>query len=142
MMRRDPGGGRCSGCSAGVARSGDRGAITAEAAFVVPSLVLVALVLAWVVSLIGLRLQAIDAAREAARAVARGESVSAAESAAHRIASPASQVRIAVAAEEVRVRVAVPVASQLPGGVLGRLVAGIGDLEIGAEAVAAREDLR
>jgi hypothetical protein len=52
---------------------GERGAVTAEAAVVLPVLVLFALGLSWLVALGGTQVRALDAARETARAAARGE---------------------------------------------------------------------
>ena len=51
----------------------ETGAVTAEAAVVLPVLVLFALGLAWLVALGATQVRALDAARETARALARGE---------------------------------------------------------------------
>ncbi|QWC83730.1 pilus assembly protein [Nocardioidaceae bacterium] len=157
-MRRDPGG---SGGPTGVApsrrtlsprrplsprhlrgtRRTERGAVTAEAALVIPSLVLVTLALVWAISLVALRIAAIDASREAARVAARGESVAAARTAARRVAEGASAVHVEVGAELVRVRVEMPVVPTALGGLLGSALGGLTDATVDAEATAVREVL-
>lgn len=61
-----------------VARAcGDRGSVTAELAACLPVLVLVLALAVSAVSVVGLRIRVQDAAREAARAAARGDSAAA-----------------------------------------------------------------
>ncbi|MFS0886810.1 TadE family type IV pilus minor pilin [Aeromicrobium sp. 179-A 4D2 NHS] len=74
-------------------RRRDRGMVTAETATVLPFVVLTALVLTWVVSLGLTQMRLADAAREAARVVARGESVADGRDAAIRLV-PGARVRI------------------------------------------------
>ncbi|MQA14393.1 MAG: pilus assembly protein [Pseudonocardiaceae bacterium] len=95
--------------------TGDRGAVTVEAALALCSLVLVlALALAGVAA-VSAQLRCIDAAREAARLTARGEQQRG-EQAARRLAPDGAAVEIAVRGDEVSVRVAAdPVAGLLPG---------------------------
>jgi hypothetical protein len=60
--------------------------VTAEAAAVLPLVALVALLLVWVVSVGVVQVRVVDAARDAARAIARGDSERAATAAARRTA--------------------------------------------------------
>jgi|tagenome__1003787_1003787.scaffolds.fasta_scaffold20943102_3 hypothetical protein len=64
----------------------EEGAVTAEAAAVLPLLVAVALGFAWLVSLTVAQVRVVDAAREVARAVARGDAESTAISLGRRVA--------------------------------------------------------
>ena len=66
----------------------ERGAVTAETAVVLPMIAVFAVGLAWLVSLGVVEVRAQDAAREAARVVARGESVAAGTAYARRVATP------------------------------------------------------
>lgn len=56
------------------AERGERGAVTAEMAFALPVLVLVLLLGIWSIGFVVLNIRCIDAARDVARSVARGES--------------------------------------------------------------------
>lgn len=96
------------------ARAGDRGAVTVEAAIALGALTLVlGLVLAGVVAMAG-QLQCADAAREAARLVARGER-SLAEQAVRQIA-PGGRLHVDLAGDAVTVDVtAEPAGGLLPG---------------------------
>ena len=118
---------------------GDGGAITVEAALVIPSLVLVTALLVALVSLVGVRLEVIDASREAARLVARGDNVAHAEDTARQIAGPDAVVRVDIDADQVRVHVEAPALAHRPSGVLGVVLSPAADLVIGADSVAARE---
>jgi TadE-like protein len=71
-----------------------RGMVTAEAALVLPMLALFALVLVWLLSVGVEQVRVVDAARDAARAVARGDDDAAAEAAARRTAGDAAAVVI------------------------------------------------
>jgi len=73
-------------------RTADDGFATAEAALVLPSLVLVLLLAVAVVAAIGADLKCVDASREAARQAARGESDATARRAALSLAPPGSTV--------------------------------------------------
>lgn len=108
-------------------RAGDRGAVTVEAALALCSLVLVLAVALAGVSAVSAQLRCIDAAREAARLVARGEQDSA-ERVAHRLAPGGATVRIELRGEDVVASVSAdPVGGLLPG------------VDVGAEAVALLE---
>ncbi|MFF7990426.1 TadE family type IV pilus minor pilin [Kitasatospora xanthocidica] len=113
-------------------RRGDGGFVTAETAVVLPALVLLAAVLIWGVLAAAAQIRCVDAARVGARAAARGEA-DAVDLA--RAAAPAgARVRVALAADTVRVDVDAPCAAP---GRLGGLVS----VRVGAAAVAAREDV-
>lgn len=83
----------------------DRGFTTAETAVALPSLVIVALMLAWVVALVTAQLQCVDAARAGARAVSRGETTAASEAAALAAAPRGAAVEITRTGDFIRVRV-------------------------------------
>ena len=112
---------------------GERGAVTAELAMVLPLLLAVTAGLVWLM-VVGLgQLRATDAAREAARALARGEDVSVAPDLATRIGPPGSRVVIDDADGLVVVTVSASVAG--PGGLLAVLPGA----RVSGEATAARE---
>ena len=87
-------------------RRGERGAVTAEMALVLPVLVSVLLLGIWSIGLVVLNIRCIDAARDVARAVARGESVDQAKAIGHRtvptgtivITREASDIKVVVTA--------------------------------------------
>lgn len=95
------------------------GAVTAETAVVLPALVAVLAAAVWVVSLAGATLRCVDAAREAARALARGETVASARLLAQQVAPPGADVRTSSDGGLLRVTVQAP--AHPPGPVLGRL---------------------
>jgi Flp pilus assembly protein TadG len=112
---------------------GERGAVTAETALVLPLLVAVTVGMVWLVSLGLTQMQVTDAAREAARAVARGESRDRATGLARR-AAPGAEVTIGEEGGTVVVSVRRRVGP--PGGVLD----GLAGATLEAEAVALAED--
>ncbi|MER7751150.1 TadE family type IV pilus minor pilin [Kitasatospora sp. NPDC097643] len=112
-------------------RRGDGGFVTAETAVALPALVLLAAMLVWGVLAAAAQLRCVDAARVGARAAARGEADAA--GLARAAAPPGAEVRVAMAADTVRVEVDAPCAAP---GRLGGLLA----VRLGAAAVAARED--
>jgi len=97
----------------------ESGAVTAEAAVVVPVLILVALGLAWLVSLGATQVRALDAARETARAVARGEGQATSIDLGRRVATDGAQIAVRDEGETVVVTVDAPVRG--PGGVFAFL---------------------
>ncbi|MET8627970.1 TadE family type IV pilus minor pilin [Kitasatospora sp. NPDC004669] len=113
-------------------RRGDGGFATAETAVALPALVLLAAMLIWGVLAAAAQIHCVDAARIGARAAARGEADAA--ELARAAAPPGAEVRLAVAADTVRVDVDAPCAAP---GRLGGLLA----VRLGARAVAAREDV-
>jgi Flp pilus assembly protein TadG len=107
--------------------SRDRGSVTAELAACLPVVVLLLLTGLTGVDAVVTKLRCVDAAREGARAAARGES---ADPAARRAAPQDATVSVRVEADTVRVSVRTitrPLGSRLPG------------LPVSAEAVAALE---
>ncbi|MER7673929.1 TadE family type IV pilus minor pilin [Kitasatospora sp. NPDC096128] len=113
-------------------RRGDAGFVTAETAVVLPALVLLAAMLIWGVLAAAAQITCVDAARIGARAAARGEPDAA--GIARAAAPPGARVRVAIAADTVRVDVDAPCAA--PGRLAGLLA-----VRVGAMAVAAREDV-
>ncbi len=93
-----------------------RGTVTAEAAMVLPLIAAFSLVLVWMVLLGVAQVRAVDAARDAARALARGEDEQAAVAAARRTAPGASDVTFAESA--VGVTVTVTIKAVAPGWLL------------------------
>lgn len=111
----------------------DRGMVTAEMAVLAPFGVAFALLLLWVVSLGLTQVQLVDAAREAARLVARGEPVAHASEVARRQAPPDATVRVSGRGGLVTVRVSAR--SRLPLPVLRH----VGARTLVASSVAAVE---
>jgi len=102
-------------------RDSDGGSVTAETAVVLPVLVVVLALALWGVAAAVAQLRCVDAARAAARAVARGEDPGAARSAAAVIAP--ERAVIAVAPSDARVWVEVSAAVRPSGPVFARLPA-------------------
>lgn len=113
-----------------VRRHDECGAVTAEAALVLPVLAAVTLALIWMLGLAVAQVRVTDAAREAARAVARGDPVAEATALA-RTAAPGAEVQIDAGGSRVRVRVVRTV--RPPGDLLGHLAGA--RLEATAEAL-------
>jgi len=112
----------------------DRGAATAELAMVLPLLVAVTIGLVWLLAVGSAQVRAVDAARETARALARGDDQASAVARGLHVAPPGS--RMEVSRGDGQVRVVVTGRVEGPGG----LLAGMPALEINAEAVAADEE--
>jgi Flp pilus assembly protein TadG len=102
-------------------RGPEEGAVTAETALVLPAVVLVLAAAVWVVSLAAATLRCVDAAREAARALARGETPALARQLAEQVAPAGAEMR--TSSDGGLVRVTVSVRARPPGPVLGRLPA-------------------
>lgn len=116
-----------------VRRSRDRGMVTAELAAALPALVLVAVLCVWAVGAVATHVRCLDAARAAARELARGEQPEVVRAVATERAPPGAQVEFAERADGlVSVRVVARVG--LPGGWGG----GPG-VQVGGDAVAAVE---
>ncbi len=139
-MRRDvgvrhPGRASASRADAGAARlpadTGERGAVTAEAALVLPVLVVVGIGLAWLLALGVAQVRVVDGAREAARLAARGDEAGA-RLAARRVAPSGADLRLDTDGD--RVVAVVTARFQGPGGVFSGLPAV--HLDWRAEAVA------
>lgn len=113
---------------------GESGAATAELAVGIPLLVALTAGLVWMLAVGAAQVRVIDASREAARVVARGDDVGAAEAVALRIAPDAAKVRVEVGGTQVVVTTSARVTG--PGGLLGSLPG----VTVTAEAVATVEE--
>ncbi|MDQ2710480.1 MAG: pilus assembly protein TadE [Actinomycetota bacterium] len=111
-MSRDLGGRR--ECQLARLLGDDRGAVTVEAALALCSLVAVMALVVASVAAASAHLRCLDAAREAARLVARGESDRAREVAAV-VAPRGARVQVRVAGDQVEVEVSVAVVPGVPG---------------------------
>jgi len=114
-------------------RRGEQGAVTAETAVVLPVLILLALALGWLVALGVSQVRAIDAARETARAIARGDDPASGIDLGRQIAPGGAEFEVTT--EEGIVRVVVTAEVRGPGGALEFLPG----FQARAEAVAALE---
>ncbi|WP_405916503.1 TadE family type IV pilus minor pilin [Streptomyces sp. NBC_00728] len=83
----------------------DGGFVTAEAAVVLPSLVLVGMALVWALLAASAQIQCVDAARAGARSAARQDAPDAVLATARRAAPPGARVTVNREADLVRVRV-------------------------------------
>lgn len=92
----------------------ERGAVTAELALGLPLVLALTIGLVWLLAVAAAQIRVVDAAREAARAVARGDDVSSARSLAQRIAPEGSELEVAIGAGEVAVTSSAEVRG--PGG--------------------------
>jgi Flp pilus assembly protein TadG len=112
----------------------ERGAVTAELALGLPLLLAVTVGLVWMVSLAATQVQVIDASREAARAIARGDDQAASVALARRIAPSQATVAVDVSGDQVvvttRARARAP----------GRLLSALPRVVVSAEAVAVMEE--
>jgi Flp pilus assembly protein TadG len=115
-------------------RRRDRGAATAELALAIPLLVALTAGLVWMLALGAAQVRVVDASREAARAVARGDDVAAAEAVATRIAPDGASVVIEVGGGQVVVTTSARVSG--PSG----LLAALPGVSVTAEAVALVEE--
>ena len=111
----------------------EQGMVTAEMAVLAPFAVTFGLLLLWIVSLGFTQVQLVDAAREAARLVARGEPVANASVVARRNAPPDARVRVSEHDGLVTVRISAR--SRLPLPVLRH----VGARTLEASAVSADE---
>jgi len=109
------------------------GAVTAEAAVVLPVLVLFALGLAWLVALGATQVRVLDAARETARAAARGEDPGTSVGLGRRVATEGASFTVRDEGDTIEVTVSAPVRG--PGGLFGFLPTYVAR----ASAVAAKE---
>lgn len=108
----------------------ERGAATAELALGIPLLLALTVALVWMLAVGAAQVRVVDASREAARAVARGDDVAAAEAVALRIAPDGARVRIVVGDDEV----AVTTSARVPGP--GGLLASLPGARVSSDAVA------
>ena len=113
----------------------EQGAVTAELALGIPLLLAVSVAMVWMLSVGTAQVRVVDASREAARALARGDDPDLAEALARRIAPAGASVRITVEGD--RVTVTTTVRIRPPGGLLG----GLRGVTVSERAVAIREDV-
>ena len=127
-----------SGCWAWAERrrgvSADRGAITAELALALPLLLALTAGLVWLLAVAVAQVRTVDAAREAARAVARGDDAGAAVALGERGAPQGVRLSVTRSGERVVVRARGRMSG--PGGLLGV----IPGATLHAEAVAIAEE--
>ena len=93
---------------------GERGAVTAELALGLPLVLAVTVGLIWLLAAASAQIQVVDAARESARSLARGDTESAARDVALRIAPSGATVEVVVSGG--RVAVTASAAVEGPGG--------------------------
>lgn len=111
----------------------ERGAATAELAMTLPVLVAVTLALMWLLTVGVAQLRTVDAARETARALARGDDRASALAAGRRVGIGGTALAVRTSGPEVVVTAVARLGG--PGGVLAR----IGDVRLHATAVAETE---
>jgi Flp pilus assembly protein TadG len=112
----------------------ERGAVTAELAMVLPILVAVTIGLVWLLSIGVAQVRTVDAARETARAVARGDDTDEAVARGQRVAPEGA--RVAVTASDGQVVATATGHVTGPGGLFDFLPG----VEVSAKAVAAAEE--
>lgn len=120
---------------AGCERHDDRGFVTAEAAMVLPVLVMFATALVWGLLVVAAQIQCVDAARTGARAAARQDPHDAVVEVTRAAAPPGAQVTVNREAEQVRVIVVArpPVLHGLPFELREEAVAAVEEtVEVGA----------
>lgn len=115
-------------------RRGERGAVTAETALALPTLLAVTAALAWLLSVGAAQVRTVDAAREAARAVARGDDPAAAVAVAERVAPEGVGVVVTTQGDRVVARAS----GQVPGP--GGLFSFLPGATVESEAVALAEE--
>lgn len=115
-------------------RRGERGAVTAELAFALPILLAVTTGLVWLLSVGAAQVRTVDAAREAARAVARGDDTAGAVAVGERVAPDGVRVTVSVQGDRVVARANGRVPG--PGGLFDFLPGA----PVSAEAVAVAEE--
>jgi hypothetical protein len=97
----------------------DRGAVTAEAAMVIPVLIAITIGLVWLVSVVVTQVRVVDGARETARLAARGEPDGVATRHGGRVAPEGTVIRVSRGADRIRVTATAVVRG--PGGLFGFL---------------------
>lgn len=111
----------------------ERGTVTAETALALPMILLFTIGMAWLVSVGVTHVRAVDAAREAARTVARGESPGRGAWVGRKVAAPGSSIHVERRSRLVVVTVSSPVRG--PGGMFDF----VHPFDVHAQAVAVRE---
>lgn len=114
-------------------RRSDRGAVTAELALALPVLLGVVVGLVWLLSVGAAQVRAVDAARETARALARGDDPAAAVALGERVAPAGGRVSVVDVGDQVVATATARVDG--PGGLFDFLPS----VTVSAEAVAVAE---
>jgi hypothetical protein len=114
-------------------RRTEAGAATAELAMALPLLLAVTVGLVWLLAVAAAQIRIVDAARETARAAARGEPEASAVARGLQVAPPGSRISLQTKGD--RVTVTARARADGPGGVLAALPG----VTLQAEAVAALE---
>ncbi len=109
--------------------------MTAELAMAIPLLLAITLVLVWLLSLGTAQVRMVDATREAARAIARGEEQQVAIQRGLEVAPPGSELTVSTSAD----RVVVSGVVHIDG--VGGLLEMLPTVRVTSEAVAAHEGL-
>lgn len=113
----------------------ERGAVTAELALALPTLLAVTAALVWLLAVGVGQIRTVDAARETARALARGDDPSEAIAIGERVAPEGVRLSVTRSGERVVVQARGRMAG--PGG----LFRGLPGAELDAEAVAVTEEI-
>jgi Flp pilus assembly protein TadG len=116
-----------------MSRHDERGAVTAELAMGLPLLLAVTVAMVWLLAVGAAQVRVVDASRESARALARGDDETRAREVAQRIAPAGARVEFAGGAGQVVVETTATVDG--PGGLFGL----VPEIEVTARAVALRE---
>jgi Flp pilus assembly protein TadG len=95
-------------------RSDQRGTVTAEVAILLPMLLATIVAGCWAAGVVVATIRCTDAARDAARAVARGESVDTATAIGHRAAPPDADIEITREGDDIHVSVQADAGSVRP----------------------------
>jgi len=112
----------------------ERGAATAELVMVLPVLVVVTLGLVWLLAVGSAQGRLVDAARETARALARGDDASTATALGERVGPPGTRLAVSSADGQVTVEATAPMDGP------GRFFGWLPGVQLQAEAVAVSED--
>jgi hypothetical protein len=115
-------------------RRSDRGAVTAETAVTIPSLILLVVIFVWIILVVTAQMRVVDAARAGARAAARGESIAESAAIAKQAAPPGAIADVTRSGTDIRVAVRVDL--QPPGG-----IPLLPSISVDAVAYAAAEDV-
>lgn len=95
-------------------RRGERGAVTAELALGLPLVLAVTVGLVWLLAAASAQIRVVDAARESARSIARGDAETAAREVASKIAPKGAEVDVSIGGGRVVVTTSAEVEG--PGG--------------------------
>jgi Flp pilus assembly protein TadG len=113
-VRRDGATNRCRGRQPRRLRRAQRGAITAEIAITLPVLLTLLFLGIWLIGIVRTNIQCIDAARDVARAVARGESTESAQELGRRTAPADATITITHTGLDIHVTVTAEPSHQAP----------------------------